>query len=71
MLQQFTTTLERQTAGRGLLELTADVSGWFAGSGCREGLLTLFVRHTSDQGRQCALRGRGRRAASRRPACRC
>ena len=48
MLQQFTTTLERQTAGRGLLEVTEDVSGWVAGSGCREGLLTLFVRHTSD-----------------------
>lgn len=47
MLQQFTTTLERQTAGRGLLEVTEDVSGWVAGSGCREGLLTLFVRHTS------------------------
>jgi len=47
MLQQFTTTLERQTSGRGLLEVTGEISRWVAGSGCREGLLTIVVRHTS------------------------
>ena len=28
-------------------DFTADVVGWIAGSGLRDGLLTLFVRHTS------------------------
>lgn len=32
-----------ETRGQGLYEITRDVAGWVAG----EGLLTLFVRHTS------------------------
>ena len=47
MLQQHQTTLAIETRGRGLLEITAPVRDWVAGSGMRSGLLTLFVRHTS------------------------
>ncbi len=35
------------TNGPGLYEFTGDVSGWLMQSGAQEGLLTLFVRHTS------------------------
>ncbi len=35
------------TAGPGLVEITAEVAEWIAGAGVSEGLLTLFVRHTS------------------------
>ncbi|UWQ48694.1 secondary thiamine-phosphate synthase enzyme YjbQ [Leisingera caerulea] len=35
------------TRGQGLYEFTAGVRSWVAGSGLRDGLLTLFVRHTS------------------------
>lgn len=35
------------TRGRGLFDFTAQVTAWVAASGLRDGLLTLFVRHTS------------------------
>ncbi len=35
------------TRGQGLYEITREVTRWVAGAGLREGLLTLFVRHTS------------------------
>jgi secondary thiamine-phosphate synthase enzyme len=35
------------TRGRGLYDFTAEVARWLADSGIRDGLLTLFVRHTS------------------------
>lgn len=35
------------TRGAGLYEFTRDVTRWVASSGRSEGLLTLFVRHTS------------------------
>jgi secondary thiamine-phosphate synthase enzyme len=35
------------TAGPGLHEITAEVTGWLRGTGRGTGLLTLFVRHTS------------------------
>lgn len=35
------------TRGRGLTEFTAHVTNWCAGTGIGDGLLTLFVRHTS------------------------
>jgi secondary thiamine-phosphate synthase enzyme len=41
------TVLTVSTAGSGLYEFTRDVDRFVAGSGVREGLLTLFVRHTS------------------------
>ena len=47
MLQQTRTTLDIPTRGRGLVEITRPVAEWVAQSGLREGLLTLFVRHTS------------------------
>jgi len=36
-----------RTPGPGLTEFTRDVASWLAGTGARDGLLTLFVRHTS------------------------
>lgn len=47
MLQQTRTTLDIATRGRGLVEITRAVTEWVAQSGLRDGLLTLFVRHTS------------------------
>jgi secondary thiamine-phosphate synthase enzyme len=47
MLSQATTTLDFDTAGRGLLEITAPVAQWMQGTGFKTGLLTLFIRHTS------------------------
>jgi len=35
------------TRGQGLYEFTRDVTHWVAGTGQADGLLTLFVRHTS------------------------
>lgn len=36
-----------ETRGQGLYEFTHEVRSWVATSGLSEGLLTLFVRHTS------------------------
>jgi secondary thiamine-phosphate synthase enzyme len=47
MLRQLGTTISVHTKGRGLHEITGDVQGWVAASGFDDGLLTLFVRHTS------------------------
>ena len=47
MLSQATTTLDFDTAGRGLLEITTPVAQWMQGAGFKTGLLTLFIRHTS------------------------
>ena len=47
MLRQSTTTLAFETHGRGLVEITRPVADFADKSGFREGLLTLFVRHTS------------------------
>ena len=47
MLKQSHTTLEFDTRGRALLEITGPVVDWVRASGMRDGLLTLFVRHTS------------------------
>ena len=41
------TTFTVRTTGPGLFEFTADVASFVRASGEREGLLTLFVRHTS------------------------
>lgn len=35
------------TPGQGLVEITAEVGGWVADQGIRDGLLTVFCRHTS------------------------
>lgn len=47
MLRQLGTTISVHTKGRGLHEITGDVQGWVAASGFDDGLLTVFVRHTS------------------------
>jgi secondary thiamine-phosphate synthase enzyme len=47
MLRQSTTTLGFDTQGRGLIEITRPVADWAAASNMENGLLTLFVRHTS------------------------
>lgn len=46
-LRQAQGTLLLRAAGRGLAEITREVERWCAEQGMREGLLTLFVRHTS------------------------
>jgi secondary thiamine-phosphate synthase enzyme len=33
--------------GPGLHEITGDIAGWLSGQAIRDGLLTVFVRHTS------------------------
>ncbi len=40
-------TLEVATPGQGLHEITEAVARWGSGQGMRNGLLTLFLRHTS------------------------
>ena len=47
MLKQHLSTLTIQTPGRGLVEITAQARACVAESGIANGLLTLFVRHTS------------------------
>jgi secondary thiamine-phosphate synthase enzyme len=41
------TTFILDTRGPGLTDFTREVARWVAASGVRDGLLTLFVRHTS------------------------
>ena len=47
MLRQFTTSLSIDTRGRGLLEITGPVVDWVDAARLDNGLLTVFVRHTS------------------------
>ncbi|HXD06508.1 MAG TPA: secondary thiamine-phosphate synthase enzyme YjbQ [Burkholderiaceae bacterium] len=47
MLEQQVSTVTIETPGRGLLEITGQVRACCAESRIREGLLTLFLRHTS------------------------
>ena len=47
MTLHFSTTLGTDTHGRGLVEITHDVTSWVRGKGVATGLLTLFMRHTS------------------------
>ena len=46
-MRQAQTTLVVATPGRGLHELIRELRAWVASTGIRDGLLTLFVRHTS------------------------
>lgn len=46
-MRQATTLLCFDTPGRGLCEITRPVADWAGAQGFREGLLTLFCRHTS------------------------
>lgn len=47
MLQQHLSTLRIRSSGRGLFEFTDEVRACLRAGGIREGLVTLFVRHTS------------------------
>lgn len=46
-MRQLYHAFDISTRGRGLYDFTAEVARWLADSGIREGLLTLFARHTS------------------------
>lgn len=46
-MQQTFTSFAIDTRGKGLYDFTSEVAAWLRGSGLRDGLLTLFVRHTS------------------------
>ena len=47
MLSQASRTLTLATRGRGFLDFTAEAERFVADSGLRDGLLTVFCRHTS------------------------
>jgi secondary thiamine-phosphate synthase enzyme len=47
MLRQLSHELAIATRGRGLYEFTRDVEKWRAANQFREGLLTIFLQHTS------------------------
>jgi len=46
-MRQIHSQFEIQSRGKGLYDFTREVAGWLAESGIRDGLLTLFARHTS------------------------
>lgn len=46
-LGQTGTVFEVPTRGRGMVEITRRVADWVGDSGFSDGLLTLFIRHTS------------------------
>lgn len=46
-MQQFLGQISVQTQGKGLHEFTREVESWVRGHGNGDGLLTLFIRHTS------------------------
>jgi len=46
-MKQFTHRLTVPTSGKGLYEFTHQVERWLASCGIREGLLTVFIQHTS------------------------
>ncbi|HEX4096132.1 MAG TPA: secondary thiamine-phosphate synthase enzyme YjbQ [Caulobacteraceae bacterium] len=46
-MRQAAELLEVRTRGRGLVEITGQVTGWARDQGMQTGLLTLFCRHTS------------------------
>ncbi len=47
MITQFSTELSVTSKGRGLTNITGPVMAWVREQGIRNGLLTVFVRHTS------------------------
>jgi secondary thiamine-phosphate synthase enzyme len=46
-MRQAHTILTVRTRGAGLHDITADVASWLARQEVRDGLLTVFIRHTS------------------------
>ncbi|MCC6849631.1 MAG: YjbQ family protein [Deltaproteobacteria bacterium] len=47
MLRQAVHRLQVRTRGAGLYDVTPELRGWVARQGIREGLVTVFIRHTS------------------------
>ncbi len=47
MLRQHQHTISVDTRGRGLVDITRPVARWIAETAVVDGLLTLFIRHTS------------------------
>lgn len=45
-MRQASTVITVRTKGAGLDEITGTVGDWVAAQGMRDGLLTLFVRHS-------------------------
>jgi secondary thiamine-phosphate synthase enzyme len=46
-MKQATTILTTRTRGDGFADVTAEVAAWLEKTGIAEGLVTLFIRHTS------------------------
>lgn len=46
-MKQASHRISVRTHGKGLYEITGRIAEWLAGQGIREGLLTVFVQHTS------------------------
>ncbi len=46
-MRQAHTLLQFRTSGRGFVEITGDVQRWAKSSGVANGLLTVFIKHTS------------------------
>lgn len=46
-MRQLFHEIVRPTHGKGLYDLTAEISDWVGHCGIRQGLLTLLIRHTS------------------------
>ena len=46
-MRQATHTLHVRSSGRGLFDFTRDVQSWVSSQNMRNGLLTVFCRHTS------------------------
>ena len=46
-MRQMLTQIRVATRGKGLFAMTASVTEWVRNSGIREGLLTLYLQHTS------------------------
>jgi len=46
-MRQFSHEISVATRGKGFYEITGEASGWLGGLGISEGLLTVFIRHTS------------------------
>ena len=46
-MEQASGSIEIETNGQGLVDITSEVTRWLTAQGLSEGLLTLFCRHTS------------------------
>ena len=46
-MQQALDELVYETRGQGFLEITRDIETWVSAQGLRDGILTVYIRHTS------------------------